>query len=488
MGIFLHSCNAPEKLAKVLSRMGISTSLSSTHRAIISLSQQSHNDIRALGRTLLTSHAFDNFDAQIKTLISTIDKQRDGLLHLTSGTLLRLVHATLDDLRCSDILWDRSELNIHTTDPRPFDPRATMVKLCSLHPEPEATLQPSGLTHRGRFQAWFFTRTLLEHGPPSLKSLLSFLPSPEFVDPIPLSKLYQTPLRAMNINQSTVSGNIKAILNIFKQAGLGNPFNSGSDSSSKQVDPTEFAILVHGDLGTCERVLSGLWRCSQEQNPYDRLQSVVFIPRLFHLKMAAADAIWRALVSPKGAREDDTSFMKLAGELRPNESLRLVNNAKFRQQHELISHVGVLLQLDAWHVEIKKQFGYTTFDEWAATKPTLAEIQEVAVALALHYVEGEDVDLYMEARRSEADHDRIQENTMRTLNYLFLYEELSYVMNAGDIGRVETLFPPWIQLFRATGKHKYSHQLLCFAHALYFVYPEGLRYVLLLHLQVFILS
>ncbi|PIL23294.1 hypothetical protein GSI_14604 [Ganoderma sinense ZZ0214-1] len=477
MGIFLHSCNAPEKLAKVLSRMGISTSLSSTHRAITSLSQQSHGDIEALGRTLLTSHAFDNFDAQIKTLISTIDKQHDGLLHLTSGTLLRLAHATLDDLRCSDILWDRLELNIHASDPRPFDPRTTMVKLCSLHPEADASLPPSGLTRRGRFRAWFFTRTLLEHGPPSLKSLLNFLPNPEFVDAIPLSKLYQTPLRAMNINQSTVSGNIEALLNMFEQAGLGNPFDSGN-TNSMRVDPTEFAILVHGDLGTCERVLSGLRRRSQEWNPYDRLQPVVFISGLFHLKMAAADAIWRALVSPKGARVDDTSFMKLAGELRPNESSRLVNNAKFCQQHELISHVGILLQLDAWRVEIKKRFGHATLEEWAATKPKLGDIQEVAEALALRYVEGEDVDLYAEGRRPESTRDRIQENTMRTLNYLFLYEELSYAMNAGDIGRIETLFPPWIQLFRATGKHKYSHQMLRFAHALYFVYPEGLRCVL----------
>ncbi|KAI1791086.1 hypothetical protein LXA43DRAFT_889951, partial [Ganoderma leucocontextum] len=483
VGIFLHSCNAPEKLVKVLSRMGLSISLTSIHRSIESLSKQSHVDIQKLGRTLLTSHAFDNFDARIDTLISTLDKPNEGLIHLTSGTLLRLQHASLADLRCSQLLWERSERNIHASDPRPFDPKATMLKLYSLHPEPQfPSLPPSssttgaGLSRRGRFRAWHFVQTLLKHGPECLKSLLGVLSNPEPVESIPLSKLYQTPLRAMDINQSTVSGNIEAILNMFEQAGLGNPLTEHADRDGERIDPSEYVILVHGDLGTCERVVSGLRRRSQERNAYDRLQSVVFVMGFFHLKMAAADAIWRVLVAPNGARSDDTSFMKLAGELRPNESSRLVSNAKFRQQHELIGDISVLLELDAWRVEVKKRFGYGSLEDWAATTPPIGDVQKVAEALARSYVEGEGVDRW-EQSHSEG-RDRIKENTKRTLDYLLLYEELAYAMNAGDIGRIETLFPAWIQIFRATGKHKYAHQMLRFAHNLYFVYPEGLRCVI----------
>ncbi|KAI1781686.1 hypothetical protein LXA43DRAFT_908048 [Ganoderma leucocontextum] len=433
-GIFLHSCNAPEKLIKVLARMGLSISLTSMHRAIDSLSRQSHIEVETLGRTLLSSHAFDNFDAQINTLVSTVDKPNEGLLHLTSGTLLRLQQASLEDLRCSKLIWERSERNIDAPDPLA-----------------------------------------------SLRVLLPYLRDPEPVESIPISRLHQTPLRAMDINQSTVSGNIEAVLNIFDQAGLGNP-RDHTDGS--RVNPEEFVVLVHGDLGTCERVTSGLHRRSQERTPYDRLQSVVFVPGLFHLKMAAADAIWRLLVSPDGARSDDTSFMKLAGELRPNESSKLVNNAKFRQQHELINHVGTILQLDAWRVEIKKQFGHSSLDDWAATKPKLADIQAVADVLARDYVEGEGMNLYAARRREEEVRDRIQENTTRTLNYLLLYEELAYAMNAGDIGRIETVLPAWIQMFRAAGKHKYSHQMLRFWHALYFIYPEGLRRVIRMNILV----
>nr|VWO97511.1 ATP-dependent RNA helicase CshA (EC [Ganoderma boninense] len=481
MGIFLHSCSAPEKLIKVLARMGVSISLTSIHRAIESLSKQSLSDIETLGRTLLSSHAFDNFDAQINTLISTVDKPNEGLLHLTSGTLLRLQQARLEDLRCSKLIWSRSERNLDATDPRPFDPRATLRMLYTLHPEPNTLMSPLGLSRRGRFRAWSFVRTLLKHGPQLLHPLLTYLRDPEPVDKIPISRLYQTPLRAMDINQSTVSGNIEAILNIFDQAGLGNPHENPQGT---RVDPQEYVVLVHGDLGTCERVTSAVRRRVVERTPYDRLQSVVFIPGLFHLKMAAADAIWRLLVSPDGARSDDTSFMKLAGELRPNESSKLVSNAKFRQQHELIDHIGTILQLDAWRVEVKRQFGYTSLEEWAATKPRLADIESVGEVLAKNYVEGEGINLFASRRHADDSRDRIRENTMRTLNYLFLYEELSYAMNAGDIGRIETVLPAWIQAFRAAGKHKYSHQMLRFWHALYFIYPEELRRVIRMNILV----
>ena len=51
---------------------------------------------------------------------------------------------------------------------------------------------------------------------------------------------------------------------------------------------------------------------------------------------------------------------------------------------------------------------------------------------------------------------------------------MSYAMNAGDIGRVETLFGVWIYLFRAMGKHKYATHMIKFLTNIHFVYPEGL--------------
>ncbi|CDO75293.1 hypothetical protein BN946_scf184654.g1 [Trametes cinnabarina] len=191
--------------------------------------------------------------------------------------------------------------------------------------------------------------------------------------------------------------------------------------------------------------------------------------------MAAADAIWRILITPDDARVDHAGFMKIIGQLRPDDSLRLVSNAKFRERHDLIRHVLILLLLDAWRVEVHKRLGFATLDEWAASKPGLEEVEDVAQAVIQEYVEGEGADVWADQEKSAGQRDKVKENTSRVLNYLLLYEELSYAMNAGDIGRVETVLAPWVCIFRAVGKHKYATHMLRFVHALHLVHPPGLR-------------
>lgn len=60
--------------------------------------------------------------------------------------------------------------------------------------------------------------------------------------------------------------------------------------------------------------------------------------------------------------------------------------------------------------------------------------------------------------------------------YFLLYKELSWSINEGDIGHVETLFPSWIYLFRATGKHKYAKHMMKFLTDIHFVYPSKLQH------------
>lgn len=477
VGIFLHATNTPDKVIKVFSRMGTSISVTSITRAIHSLSQKSYVEIEALGRTLLTSYAYDNFDQLLKTLIPTKDGRAErGLLHMTSGTLLRLEHGvTTDDLKCARLLWDRNEFNVRASDPKQFDALDTLRYLYSLHPEPEYV--DGELGRHGRYRSWVFIQTLIKYGPAFFSRYASHLANPEEVESIPIVKLHQVPLRAMDINQSTTAGNIEAINHMFSQVGIGDKHMKSERTGEPLVDSADYVTLVHGDLGTYERVLTALHRRSIERTPYSRLDSVVFVLGLFHLKMAAADTIWRLLVTPKGARTNETSFMKIAGRLRPKDSSRLVSGGKFREQHELVQHVGAILRLDAWRVEVQKRTGKKTLEEWAVSTPSLGDVQEIADTLALEYVEGDGKDLYQLRRKKMEERDLVLENTMRTHHYLLLYEELSYSMNAGDIGRLETLLPGWVSLFRAAGKHKYGTQTLRFMHALYFIYPEGLRCV-----------
>ncbi|KAI0084796.1 hypothetical protein BDY19DRAFT_987352 [Irpex rosettiformis] len=461
MGIFLHSCRAPEKLIKVLCRMGVSVSLASIHRAVHSLSRQSSFEIQRTGRSLLVSYAYDNFDVKFNTGIPTVDGPSDLLVHMTSGMMLKLGHGVkLDDLRVSGSLWDMNPNNPYASNPKEFNPIQAFELLHTLHP-PRAEVHVQGRprgNYHSRFRAWMFLQTLITYGPVYFSGMKAAVGDPPSVESIPICKTEQVPLRAMDINQSRVSGNIDAIFDMFAQAGVG---KEGAQSHGlEEVDITPFVQLIHGDLGTME---------------WDRLQFVVFVLGLFHFKMAAADALWRILVTPKEARKDPTSFMAFVERLRPKSANKLVNNAAFREQHDLIGHVGNILRLDVWQLEAAK-LGYCSLKDWAESKPPVNDVIALSEQLVQKYVEGGDgISLFRAQNRPTDQRDKQHENTMRTHAYLLLYEELSYAMNAGDIGRVETLFLPWVQIFKATGKHKYANRTLLFIHYLYNVFPPGLR-------------
>ncbi len=211
MGIFLHSCRAPEKLIKVLSRMGLSVSLASIHRAVHSLSRQSRTGIQHVGRSLIVSYAYDNFDVKLNTGfgIPTVDSLTELLIHLTSGLMLKLHHGVkLDHMRVFGSLWDMNPNNPYASNPKEFDPIQAFELLYRLHsPRPEAHIpgKPRGNRH-SRFRAWIFMQTLITYGPSYFAGMRLAVGKPEAVESIPVVKTEQIPLRAMDINQSTVSG------------------------------------------------------------------------------------------------------------------------------------------------------------------------------------------------------------------------------------------------------------------------------------------
>ena len=94
--------------------------------------------------------------------------------------------------------------------------------------------------------------------------------------------------------------------------------------------------------------------------------------------------------------------------------------------------------------------------------------------LASKYVLGEDIDLNDLQSQPAHLHDQQHENVLLLHQYLLLYEEISFTMNAGDIGHLETLFPPWIMLLKACGKHKYARQMSKLLQDVHFIYPEPL--------------
>ena len=156
-----------------------------------------------------------------------------------------------------------------------------------------------------------FLHDLCSYGPEYFHQFQSMLQDPEPVEQIPLIKTPIYAARVMDINNSTVSRNICAVIDLLQQGGISDhtAAQTDEDVDMDSLDISEHVILIHGVLGTGEHLQSAQLHCLIESSPWNRFQHVVFIPGLFHLKMACADALWRCFIYPPTACEDEMSLM-----------------------------------------------------------------------------------------------------------------------------------------------------------------------------------
>ena len=279
VGVFLHSCNAPETVRELLAHMGLSVSANTIHNAITNLSKEAGKGIRQLGQNLLTLYAYDNLDIDLKHSVPTVEKQQDTLIHITSGTMIPLCHgAKFEDLNCSDELWRKYR---HNLEARADDiPSISIESLLNLHPEEGHT---SGLTRRRRFNAWKYLYDLVHFGPEYFRKFQRQLGDPEVIDGIPVTKTFQVPLRGVDVSPSTPGQNAEALDSFFQQAGVGDPTDKpGVKAVGNSV------ILVSGDLLTIQHLRSLQESRAEESTPWCRVQFPILVMGLFHLKMGHA--------------------------------------------------------------------------------------------------------------------------------------------------------------------------------------------------------
>ncbi|KAG6875407.1 hypothetical protein C0992_003987, partial [Termitomyces sp. T32_za158] len=473
---------------EALAHLGISISTSTIHTAIMSLSAESAARIRAMGQTMLVAYAYDNFDVDLKKSIPTAETSAVTLKHLTSALMFPLQHGiTQVDMQCSEELWKKSRLNPNATTSdlpagRTWKDLIDLIRI--QYPEISPSDQDqngSQLTRHERFMAWKFLYDLCHYGPPYFAQFCEQVSLPTVIEQIPIIKTPILPVRAMEFSNSTISGNISSIKNILNQAGVGDP--NDPEISYEVKDATLYIIMFHGDLGTGDRIFSIQLRRSVEKTPWNRFQYVVFVPGVFHIKMACANALWRLLISPQSAREDKTSLMHDIAKLRPRETGIIGSNPDFRRMHQVISHAGIGRRLDCWRIEATRlNAGHRTLNDFAASKPTFDQISSMAIGLPRLYVADFRTERLL--RQPAAQRDQQNENALLVNKYFLLYEEISHAMNYGDIGRLETCLLPWIFIFKATGKHKYASHMMTFLCNVHFVYPAGLKKAVCLHVLV----
>jgi hypothetical protein len=476
-GIFLHTIRAPTSIIQFLAKIGVCVSTTSIETAITSLAAQAAKRVWVEGSKLTYSLAFDNLDIMLRTQIPTQDGKWEELAHVCTGTLVPLFlpqAVTWEHLRCADRIWKKlfGELKPHN---KKAEAHVPYEKLAAALDEmyPDVPKGPRNLSRQQRFVKWLYLKALVEHGPSFFNQYSTRLKDvqPEHVKAIPLRKTSQIPLHALDHEVSSVNGTISAILGFLRQMGV---WTSKEDSPSAKKMDNE-VLFVHCDLGALEKVSSGSKVRTEDVSFEQRLQFVIPVLGLFHLKMAAADAIWRILINrqSKMGRDDPNSFLSFVSKLRPADTPAFTSKKGpgFRKMHDVILHVGIASRLDLWRLCAKKlAMKHESLQAFAASEPMFEQLVEMAEDMAAEF--GDDNGRGLQDLRELGDQrDKAYENVQIQDHLLVMYEELSYGMNYGDIGLVELSMLPWTIIFKACGKFKYAIYLTKTLYNLHFIYP-----------------
>ena len=143
--------------------------------------------------------------------------------------------------------------------------------------------------------------------------------------------------------------------------------------------------------------------------------------------------------------------------------------------HEIIDHVGKVLQLDKLGNAVSKiNPSHTSLDEFAKFEPNWESIQVVVERI----VRDSEVEIDELRAKDDGERDQQRESILLIHKYFLLYKEISYAMNNRDIGRVEDCFPPWIWIFMGCGKLKCVAEMRRYLENIHFRFLVGLKYIL----------
>ena len=484
-GLFLHASGVPQRVVNALSQIGLSISQKSIHRTVNSLSKEASDNIKKAAQSLQYMMVYDNLVVDYNSPSqSTIEKSLPSLCHLTTGTYINH-HFNVEDLCCAEEIRKSNPHNDEVEHANKTQHRYGDLLFAYSQPPPDDSGVPNGLNLHQNFFAWHLRYVLCTHGPAYFKMFSKSIATPEVIDQIPVKKNDQVPVRAMKYDNSTVSGNIDSVMDMLQQGGINRVDPTEAPVPGQPDNLIEYVSVVCGDLGTAERLESGIRRRSKDLFKWHSMSDIAFSPGMFHVKMALVDTLWRLFIKPFSTEWDETSAVTSTKYLcpRPKDTNKLTKGPPtYQQMKRFLQHLGVAEVLACWKSVLEARFGASIwtdlddpklFDKYQA-QLTWVDIEEISRDMVLTYYSMSSI----RARRNtvdESQRDKQLENTMLRNLYMLMYEETVYAMNWGDVGRLERCILDWIPIFQSVGKHKYASHMFSFLVKLNFVYPDSLR-------------
>ena len=308
-------------------------------------------------------------------------------------------------------------------------------------------------------------------------------------DQMPLRRTEVHPLPAMNIDESSTTGNSEVMDAIFKELEY-------------PVGTTKFTGITHltfGDQLSISRLRTLIANRAGHETLSDSYANIVFGPGFFHHQMAVVHGIMETHWGDPSAGFHNPASLSFFNTVLDRKPIVLTSLPPYRVCRDLIF---TSLSASALHC-LQLVTGCDTLEDYASTV-TFDKLQSDVSQVFKKYADPATVRTLRRAREGEIDRrereaatrdplpegppfdplamplkvgDMVFENASLFLRDALILREFTDAIKGGYSGRIIRTLKILALLYRGSGRTKYAHEVLHLVHNLTHVWPAGLRYV-----------
>jgi hypothetical protein len=375
----------------------------------------------------------------------------------TCATLVSLFRANVEDLK-ADVLERgfRSAPELKVNDIMLTKDEYTFHRKCLIHT---------------------VLRVAVQYGGPGLqvfrKDLQAMEPHSEFQIEAHKSEIY--PLPAMNINEASTIGNAEVIDAVMEELSV--------DTSKPEFCGN--LKLIAGDQLSIARLRAVLAARAGNEGGASSLRWAVFIPGLFHCKIAATNGFLQTHFGHPNHDLTDPASLSSHNTLLQRKPILLSSLPPFRTCRDLIF---VSLYARVLHCLLKVS-GADSLDSFSHGL-TWDMLRGHAEAVVDTFSDAHVVDKLRCSRLQEsqacgeqergsrrAGGDMIFKNAVLFLRDGLILREFSDAIKCGDSGRILLVLKIWALSFRGSGRAKYAYEVLHLVHNITHVWPKPVVFV-----------
>ncbi|KAI0675801.1 hypothetical protein C8Q78DRAFT_963648 [Trametes maxima] len=407
---------------------------------------------RACAQSKLCGHVYDNINMMFRIaeqILGRKDSQENG----TYATIFPLYDAHPEDMQTADLLAS-------------LDAAPPLTSKDILHTPEEARLFQLSLEHA--VMRDLVSRTDLFarfHA-----DVAACLPGTD--SQIPLHKTDVYPLPAMNIDESSITGNAEVVDTIFKSLGF-------------DIGTTKFAGIVRpifGDQLSISRLRSLMANRAGHESLARSYAFAAFGPGFFHHQMALTHGI---IETHWGSASTVTASLHNLNTVLDRKPIILSSLPPYRTCRDLIFTClsSCLLQC------LERVCGHDSLAEYASTT-TFPEFHEhVQLADSSRNPGTTSSDAVEHDAPTQSDDgsirvtltqgDMVFENACLFIRDALVLREFTDAIKGGYSGRIIRTLKLLALMYRGSGRTKYAYELLHLVHNLAHVWPKPLREIMI---------